>query len=754
MSVKIKNIWSILFLLICLSTTGIGKQQVKNILFLYRILFGSDIPLEFIFVLYRFLIMIFIIISAIMLFIFICEKFKRRSIVEVDLEFKQIIENEQLRNIWVLGPWGSGKTKFVKTSLEQLGKKYFYISLFGLSTRKDIVQEINEQVTQASKFSLIIELPVIGYLFKWLFQINGLSLLRNFNKNWIVVLDDFERVSKVYRERKDISNTDSQLKESFNEIEFNSYNDVLGVIDYLQQSFNCKILVISSGESISELLEKVVIPKFHPYQYQIKFNPRIIKDFPQLFFKKNNLQEIKLFSEIFSNVWERRLEITPLTNYRPIIHELSFLSDELDIRFKISYVLSRLVDCWGIKMPSGSMIPFHFLVNRIKRKDSETIKYNFLKRMIKNSKFDNGLPYYVPENSKEKVATKFEVQEVLVYLYMGLGSPASIIPNDYVFDDSEILLLTSQNPMMSIQGREIRDWVSENYIKYKYTNPTMSYKNILTFKHQKKWKEIYQASVANNFVRDNDLDIIPELTGIIIKVLERFEFLTENLDKLEDVLNTDYVCRTLLTENLEESLIASRILYRFLSQEYKISGNMSLYLITNYLKYKRQISLVFDEQDLLMPVIIDNTSKINSFKNSSQYVFDELLIKLRNNNYFNQKYKDEKILDDKDFILYKEHALFIVTFLETEDKINGKYAKEYIREFIANNRDERGELLTPLVKMAIEYEGQWNKRTKPIDETPIFEDGELIDVEYCYESLSKRYDRWIKILNEFANHIK
>ena len=61
MSVKIKNIWNTLFLLICLSTTGIGKQQVKNILFLYRILFGSDIPLEFIFVLYRFLIMLFII---------------------------------------------------------------------------------------------------------------------------------------------------------------------------------------------------------------------------------------------------------------------------------------------------------------------------------------------------------------------------------------------------------------------------------------------------------------------------------------------------------------------------------------------------------------------------------------------------------------------------------------------------------------------------------------------------------------------
>ena len=155
-----------------------------------------------------------------------------------------------------------------------------------------------------------------------------------------------------------------------------------------------------------------------------------------------------------------------------------------------------------------------------------------------------------------------------------------------------------------------------------------------------------------------------------------------------------------------------------------------------------------------MPVIIDNKSKINNFKNSSQYVFDELLIKLRNNNYFNQKYKDEKILDDQDFTIYKEHALFIVTFLETEDKINGRYAKEYIRDFIANNRDERGELLTPLVKMAIEYEGQWNTRTKPIDETPIFEDDELIDVEYCYESLSERYDRWINILNEFANHIK
>ena len=742
MSVKIKNIWNVLFLLICLSTTGIGKQLVKNILFLYRILFSSDIPLEFVFILYRFLIMLFIIISIIRILNFTCKKFKRKSIVEIDLEFKQIIENERLRNIWVLGPWGSGKTKFVKTSLEQLGKKYFYISLFGLSTRKDIIQEINEQVTQASKFSVIVELPVIGYLFKWLFQINGLSSLRNFNKNWIVVLDDFERVSNVYR------------KEISNKIELDSYNDVLGVIDYLQQSFSCKILVISSGESIKELLEEVVIPKFHPYQYHIKFDPSIIKDFPRLFFKKNDLQEIKLFSEIFSKIWERRLEITSLTNYRPIIHELSFLSDESDNRFKVSYVLSRLVDCWEIKIPSGSMIPFHFLVDRIKRKDSETVKYNFLKNMIKNSKFDNGLPYYVPENSKEKLSTKFEVQEVLVYLYMHLGNSASRIPNDYVFDDSEILLLTSQNPMKFIQGREIRDWVSENYIKYKYTNPTMSYKNILTFKYQKKWKEIYQASVAHNFVRDNNLDIVPELTSIIINTLERFEFLTENLDKLEEVLDTDYVCSSLLTENLEESLIASRILYRFLSQEHKISGNISLYLITSYLKYKRQISLVFDEQDLLMPVIIDNTSNINSFKNSSQYVFDKLLIKLKNNNYLNQKYKDEKILDDKDFTIYKEHALFIVTFLETEDKINGKYAKEYIREFIANNRDERKELLTPLVKMAIEYEGQWHTRKKPIDETLIFEDDELIDIEYCYESLSERYNRWIKILNEFANHAK
>ena len=51
--------------------------------------------------------------------------------------------------------------------------------------------------------------------------------------------------------------------------------------------------LISSGESISELLEEVVIPKFHPYQYQIKFNPRIIKDFPQLFFKKNKYYFIK-----------------------------------------------------------------------------------------------------------------------------------------------------------------------------------------------------------------------------------------------------------------------------------------------------------------------------------------------------------------------------------------------------------------------------------------------------------------------------
>ncbi|HFU3710470.1 TPA: P-loop NTPase fold protein, partial [Streptococcus suis] len=436
--------------------TDIGKQLVQNLVSLIDLVFNFTVTNEIIIFLYKVLVIIFLILTCIIVTVYLWKKFYPKTDYQVDPEFERIIKNNNLNNIWVLGPWGSGKTKFVKSSLNSLGQKFFYVSLFGLNSRNEVIQEINEQIVNETKLSLLVDLPVIGILFKWLFQINGLSILKNHRKH-IIVIDDFERVSNDFLTSNKIQNRHSGNVE--NNTDLAIYNDVLGVIDYIQQTIGCKVVVISSEENLEKLFTEIIIPKFHPYQYHIKFDVAMINDFPKLFFKKNNPKEVEDFSFIFSSIWNERIKATSLTNYRPIIHELSFLSDESDVRFQISYVLSRLMDCWAVQMPVGSLIPFQFLLDRIKNNRSDTRRYNLIKKIIKEYKFNDGFPYYIKVNSKERIAARFEAKEVLVRNYMRINLGSLKISEDYEFDDDEILLLTSQNPDSQLQTKKIKDWV-------------------------------------------------------------------------------------------------------------------------------------------------------------------------------------------------------------------------------------------------------------------------------------------------------
>lgn len=756
MRLKLKSLWAILVFLICMSVTETGKKLVKNLMFLSKVIFNQEIPIEWIYLSYKCLLCGFVIVSIIMILSLCQKKYKQKTnSTKVEIEFERIMKNSNLRNIWVLGPWGSGKTKFVKSSLDKLGKKYFYISLFGLSTRNDIIQEINEQITSETKLSLIVELPIIGLFFKWLFQINGLSILRSFSDKWIIVLDDFERVFNGFRREIINSKENSESEERMSKIELDSYNDVLGVIDYLQQSFGCKVIVISSKETIDELLDKVIIPKFHPYQYHIELNLKLIKDFPKAFFKKANSEEIEIFSEIFSMVWHERIKLKEITNYRPIIYELSLLSDETNNRYKISYTLSRLIDDWEIEMLPGRLIPFEFLVNKEKEGgDLDNSKYNLIEKIFKINMFENGFPYYVPKNSKARLL-KFqasqsvdEIQEALVYSYMKIGTNTRRIPDDYVFNIKEIMLLTSQDPTTLLQGREISKWVTENYIQHHYSEPGMIYKYILTTKYQDEWKDIYQTAAINYFVRDIGLDTNSKIADSIVKILKKFEFLILDIKTLKQVIDIDYVEQVLLVENLEGTHVDSRILYRFLSEIEEVSGEMSLYLISNSFDHKNTISLNIGNDDLFIPVLDERPSIIENFIASEQYKFEKLLWNLKGNTYVNQHYVDKKEFDGCDLIIYKEHAFFIVEFMETDDTINGDSTIMYIEKFISSNTPtEKKELLDFVYNLHSRCTDEENRRTCPKFDFPVY-DEDMASSEPVHELLVKRYDRWIAIIEK------
>jgi len=727
--------------------TDIGKQLVQNLVSLIDLVFNFTVTNEIIIFLYKVLVIIFLILTCIIVTVYLWKKFYPKTDYQVDPEFERIIKNNNLNNIWVLGPWGSGKTKFVKSSLNSLGQKFFYVSLFGLNSRNEVIQEINEQIVNETKLSLLVDLPVIGILFKWLFQINGLSILKNHRKH-IIVIDDFERVSNDFLTSNKIQNRHSGNVE--NNTDLAIYNDVLGVIDYIQQTIGCKVVVISSEENLEKLFTEIIIPKFHPYQYHIKFDVAMINDFPKLFFKKNNPKEVEDFSFIFSSIWNERIKATSLTNYRPIIHELSFLSDESDVRFQISYVLSRLMDCWAVQMPVGSLIPFQFLLDRIKNNRSDTRRYNLIKKIIKEYKFNDGFPYYIKVNSKERIAARFEAKEVLVRNYMGINLGSMKISEDYEFDDDEILLLTSQNPDSQLQTKKIKDWVSENYIKFKYRNPTMTYKNILVPKSQRvKWKKIYQNELANYFVKDEKIDFDPELTNSIINTINKFEFLTSDIEKFLNLVDLDYVIEFLLEADHDENLIASRILYKFLSSFYPVSGNISLYLIAEYMAVKLDSKLEITADDYMFPVISNGYNSTSDFVNSQQYKFDELLLNLSENTIDNIKVKDEKVLEVGKYAIYKEHALFIVKNMEITDTINGIPAQEHIANYLDNNNDDLKTIVDHLERYYAASEEKNNRVNDYRIEQEYDEYGEILD-EYpvYYEPLKERYNRWWKFIDE------
>lgn len=742
---KLQKVWTSICFIILLSVTNIGKQLVHNLVSLIYLVFNFAITSEIIICSYRVMLILFLLLTCILIAFSGWKKFHPKNEYHVEPEFEQIVKNNNLMNIWVLGPWGSGKTKFVKDSLNNIGQKFFYVSLFGLHTRNEIIQEINEQIVAETRLSVLVDLPVIGILFKWLVQIKGLSILKNYKDTHIVVIDDFERVSNDFFIHNKNFDDDT--------IELVSYNDVLGVIDYIQQLIGCKVLVISSDDNLDKLLTEIIIPKFHPYQYHVKFDIAKIIDFPKLFFKKNNSQDVENFSAIFSSVWIERADKASLTNYRPIIHELSFLSDETDTRYQISYVLSRLMDFWEIKMPEGSMIPFQFLLDRVKNRRHETIRYNLIKKIIGENSFKNGFPYYVLENGKKRVTDKFEAQEVLVRNYMGLVLSDSEISEDYKFDDNEILLLTSKNPELQLQKKKIKVWVSENYIKFKYRQPTMTYENILVSgQFWSSWKKIYQNELAKYYVKDEQIDFDPQLTNSIINTITRFDFLTSNIERFLDVIDIDYVIELLPDcnpdGNYEESLIASRILYRYLSSYYPISGSISLYLIAEYLADNFNVRFEISNDDCMFPVISNDCNSAIDFVKSKQYKFDELLLNLSENTIDNEKFKDEKILESEEFTIHKEHAFYIVKFMETTDTINGVTAQEHIRKFLEK---ESYDLIT-VVNNLERFCTIDDKNHRVNDYRMEYEyddDGEIVyEYPIYYEPLKERYNRWWKYIDE------
>lgn len=238
--------------------------------------------------------------------------FSNRVINQVVLQFNRIrnlikrkksIFDDGARCVLLDGPWGSGKTTYYKNHI----KPYFnsepiYISCFS-ATRDQLITQ------------LIIANPIFNLL-----SLHGVlsGLIKNswqsfMPRNEIIVFDDLERLHKTKED---------------------SFNDLIGILSYLKEINNCKLLLICNKEEInsqifSKYLEKI-LDKEHSEFIPGQNMTKILKDY-----SRNNLTSnkaikdelINVIVEVFNEVEYFNLRVIKLS-FREIIENLSkYLSE-------------------------------------------------------------------------------------------------------------------------------------------------------------------------------------------------------------------------------------------------------------------------------------------------------------------------------------------------------------------------------------------------------------------------------------------
>ena len=261
---------------------------------------------------------------------------------------------------WLDGPWGSGKTFFIKKFFEnQIYKKQeiYYISCFGIKTREQAEKILINEIEKQSTLGNLDFIPLVGGVFKWFFKTVGTDLMK---RNSIIIFDDFERVS--YTEKSDNPS---------------DYNDLLGYINYLSENKKFKIIVILNSEEIKLTKENLIDNKFKLNQHQMVCTEEVIDNI----LKKSKLRDNDLgkilsliYKIYYGNIDERVVQDKNKDSKvkKPSLRELQKSIEELSNIIESDYRMNELlpyssrkisnyiVDCMNGRMGTDSILVSFF----------------------------------------------------------------------------------------------------------------------------------------------------------------------------------------------------------------------------------------------------------------------------------------------------------------------------------------------------------------------------------------------------------
>ena len=246
--------------------------------------------------------------------------------------------------LFVDGPWGIGKTYYVKNSLKKLNKKYYYVSLFGLHSRDQIIKELANEVKNSSMIKYIVQIPVIGKIISIIYLTEGLRVLKK-EEEKTIVFDDLERTSISYNEYN------NKLR-----VRAENINDAISLIDYISQNYkNYKLIVILDSTKMSGIFNNLIIPKINPHIISMPYDKDKIKSITMKHLPE--FKDDKIIIDFFVFIWEQRVKLKEELKftYRPLMKDLELLSSKKNTKKDIfEFSISRLVEDLDIYIQNGN----------------------------------------------------------------------------------------------------------------------------------------------------------------------------------------------------------------------------------------------------------------------------------------------------------------------------------------------------------------------------------------------------------------
>lgn len=271
---------------------------------------------------FRLAIVIWIVLSVFLLIVrIICDLRLKKKTGNTRFEeslFRYLQDTAVSRCFLVTGKWGSGKTYEVNRFFDRYygysNTKVYRISCFGLSTRKELVEEINGIIEQGdeSVYALLIKmlqyLPVIGDAANKFLKKS--YTYASAKKGSVFIFDDFERITsrpliggyekKIYHQSPGLLSGSSGMKEfdqikrefqsvewAFSKVEdfysnnamredFDKYIALIGLINELTESCGMKVIIVCNSDMLGEkFVHDVLRSKLNCVEYKKVITPAV-----------------------------------------------------------------------------------------------------------------------------------------------------------------------------------------------------------------------------------------------------------------------------------------------------------------------------------------------------------------------------------------------------------------------------------------------------------------------------------------------